>query len=512
MKIRDRILIATVTAFLSLVTLINPAIAAEPLTGVSVTLISPKPGSTINPILPMTITLQLRGGPAAKANKCDEDSLSGFEFGAQVIDNNNRAKPMRWGIENVEGYSTGGFLYGWSSKVIPGGIECTTKTGLPRRTVTAYAYFGEGFNDKDEEWFGTQQTSWSGEITNFESHKKLDIAWRTSGAVQHNVFTTTTKGSPMVEIIGLSRGQVIDYEAVFEVRTNFAASETLEYFGATAESVRVDEFLKCDEDSLGTKQVNNDGTVTYSKFCLIDFRSTDRADESLLIKSYVSTGTLEASGQAIAINIGKQGIPPCETNNEQINSQLGVILNKFRNLESRFAVLTTGAEGKKVLDSLQSLISEATSLSSQNLSVANDVSSCESAQVTLDKNLGAFLTSSKNLSTKVQKFVASPALQAKALAEAKARAKKAAAEKSAYAKTLYNYGFNLVAKMSVDQLNQLGIWKFPTPGKSALSDAQARDWCSQLPRVIVGLPNVVGYPANSNYIAGCSAAAKRVRF
>jgi len=512
MKLRTKALFVLMAVSVSGLTSIESALTAESLSGVSVTLMSPKPGSTVNPDLPLTLTLQLKGGPAATANKCDQDSLSAFEFGAQVIDANNRAKSMRWGIENVAGYGTGNFLYGWSAKIIPGGIECTTVTGMPRRVTSPFAYFGEGFNENDVGWFNTEQTIWSGDITNFETPKRLDIAWNLSGTLQHTVFVTTTKGSPMVEISGLTRGQTIDYEAVFQISTNFASSETLQYFGATADSVREEEFLKCDDKNSGTKQVNGDGTVTYTKFCLIDFRTTDRGEESLIITPYVYTGTLNTSGQAVAINVGKQGIPPCEIASEQNSSQLGSILSKFKSLEANFAKAISGAEGKKVLEALQTLNSDANSLSTKNSSLTIEVTSCSSTQEAIETNLNSFLSASKSLSTKVQKFVSSPSLQAKALAESKARAKKAAADKANYAKSMYSYGFNFVAKLSVNQLNDLSIWKFPSPGRSSLTDAQARDWCSQLPRVVPGLSNVVGYPANSNYVAGCAEAAKKVRF
>ena len=114
-------------------------------------------------------------------------------------------------------------------------------------------------------------------------------------------------------------------------------------------------------------------------------------------------------------------------------------------------------------------------------------------------------------SLKVKTFVDSPALQAQALAQAKARAKKALDDQVAYAKSQYAYGVNFVSKLSSSQLYDLGIWKFPSPGKSFLNDSQARDWCSQMPTVVIGLGNVVGFPANSNFLDGCSAAAKKIR-
>jgi hypothetical protein len=77
-------------------------------------------------------------------------------------------------------------------------------------------------------------------------------------------------------------------------------------------------------------------------------------------------------------------------------------------------------------------------------------------------------------------------------------------------KALYNYGAKLIGAYTKTQLTSIGFLGFFLPGKNYLSRTSAQDFCSQLPTVIVGLAQQVGMPANSNFIAGCTAAAVKI--
>ena len=122
--------VALVLVFASAVTspnLFNEiANAADSPTKVS--LISPTPGTIVNPDLPFVITLALTGGGAEKANRCfdwnNRTALGDFSFGAQAIDVNNYGKSLQWGGDGSM-FGTDDELYEWSAKVIPGGIQCT---------------------------------------------------------------------------------------------------------------------------------------------------------------------------------------------------------------------------------------------------------------------------------------------------------------------------------------------------------------------------------------------------
>jgi predicted DNA-binding transcriptional regulator len=85
-------------------------------------------------------------------------------------------------------------------------------------------------------------------------------------------------------------------------------------------------------------------------------------------------------------------------------------------------------------------------------------------------------------------------------------------EKSEPKSELYRYGYNFVEDLSSWQLNELFIYRWLSPGDSKLSKSSAEDWCSQLPKIVVGLTNRVGFPANRDFVEGCADAVIKIRF
>ena len=76
---------------------------------------------------------------------------------------------------------------------------------------------------------------------------------------------------------------------------------------------------------------------------------------------------------------------------------------------------------------------------------------------------------------------------------------------------LYEYGYGFVEGMSTWDLNKLFIYRWLSPGESTLSKSSAEDWCRQLPKIVIGLTNRVGFPADSDFVDGCSDATIKIR-
>ena len=77
---------------------------------------------------------------------------------------------------------------------------------------------------------------------------------------------------------------------------------------------------------------------------------------------------------------------------------------------------------------------------------------------------------------------------------------------------LYEYGYDFVEGMSSWRLNNLFIYRWLAPGENRLSKSSAEDWCRQLPKIVIGLTNIVRFPADSDFVDGCSDATIKIRF
>ena len=76
---------------------------------------------------------------------------------------------------------------------------------------------------------------------------------------------------------------------------------------------------------------------------------------------------------------------------------------------------------------------------------------------------------------------------------------------------LYEYGYDFVEGMSSWELNNLFIYRWLSPGASTLNKSSAEDWCRQLPKIVIGLTNKVGFPADIDFVDGCSDATIKIR-
>jgi hypothetical protein len=273
-----------------------------------VDLISPAQGSRINPDLPFTITLNLTGGLAANANHCDDSVLDSFTFGVELIGDQNLAKALGWGDSN-QGYETtaGTLNSAWTTKLLPNGVQCSLAIGEGKAT------FHEGLSEKDYEWFGTKQTTWSGNVSNFKNPVSMDIAWAfPNESVQHHLYSATQDGNPKISIVGLNRADVINYEKSFQVVATMSKSLAFDrlyaYQNVTPQDDRV---LPCDTRST-TKTVTAD-LATYTTTCYLRLWSYfDSGDIATLdVHTYLAADK-NYEGPSVSVSIGKPGIPRIE--------------------------------------------------------------------------------------------------------------------------------------------------------------------------------------------------------
>lgn len=491
---------------------------AEADTGVKVSLISPKQGFALNPDLPFVITLAITGGSAATANKCHEYNnaslLGNLTFGAQAVDLNNLGKQLTWGVPNNDSRRTDGELVGWSARIIPNGIECSIGVVRAISGGIGVAGFQEGLSDADYAWFGTKQSNWSGNNTNFGAYSYVDFAWKLNGVVTHNKFQATSKGKPSASILDLQRGQVIDYEATFQVVGTMSSSLTLQSLYVAVDGSGVERYVNCESGSAILQKDNGDGTTTYSTKCTFLFvdHTTNKTSLSVtpVMRSNIDSAQTLPS-QIVTINVGKQGEPTCIKENRaaevvttSVNSQIGT---NERVVNS----LTTATAAMKVRTNLQVDLETLKKASQALKSAGMQISSCKQNQ---EKNLVLLedlFTRTMSLDSQVTNFINSPAAQLAAVKAEQEAQKVAAAQKVVMNKKLYDFGYSMVFGWSNYQLKQASILKFLLPGKKYLTTTYARDWCSQLPKVVMGLSNQVGFPPNSNYISGCATAAVKIR-
>ena len=270
-----------------------------------VNLLSPAQGSIINPDLPFTIVLTLTGGTAAKANHCEDPSLDLLAFGVELIDGQNLAKQLTWEDLSQRVEFTGGTLNtAWATKLLSNGVQCSLTIGPGK------ASFHEGLNDKDYEWFGTKESTWSGDNTNFGKPVKMDIAWAfPNEPVQHHIYTATQDGSPKISIIGLNRADVIDHEKSFQVVATMSTSLAFDRLYAYQSVTPTDDRVLACDTSHTIKTVS--GTqATYTTNCLLRLWSYFGNNEisTLDIHSYL-TADRSYEGPSVTVSIGKPGVP-----------------------------------------------------------------------------------------------------------------------------------------------------------------------------------------------------------
>ena len=234
-----------------------------------VSLISPSAGSSINPNLPFTVTIRLTGGSAANTSHCDDPDLQELLLGGQLIDSSNLAQTLLLGRFGRTGDSLSDE---WSTKLLSNGLECSIKVGVEGSA------FSDGFNQNDSEWFSTNETNWSGNDTNFGDPIKFDFAWKLGArAIQHHVFNIATSGTPKISVIGLQRGDVIDFVKKFQIQAQvdsgleFRDFKAYYVLGIITVNSNSEDILYCDENRVSKK--DSGSFTTYTEDCYLYLNS-----------------------------------------------------------------------------------------------------------------------------------------------------------------------------------------------------------------------------------------------
>lgn len=484
-----------------------------------VTLVNPTVGSTINPFLPFTITLRFTGGSATTVNHCYDSQLKSFSFGAQAIDSANLGYALGWYGDGYSASTGDAMTPNWTANILSNGIECSLAVNSSPGSVTA-ASFGPGLTKKDIAWFGTPSSNWSGSETNYGSPVKIDIAWSIAdGPIQHHIFTATTAGNPSVNIVGLTRGVVIDYQKQFQVVATMSklikfnslkAGVDIQYLRQSGLMERV---VSCPSNAV-TSQSNGD-LITYTVSCSLKlWQYPFKSGETMDVIAYLSADR-DYKSKTITVTVGKIGLPQIQATGTlkgndvlkpwntpatlNINGIVCADIN-LRCYDSDVPGLVNILVTMCVDGSCFNGKSDATgkfafnvpfNRSTANWKVTAKVNDFPALYFPPEKSDYIGLESFSDISYL-------PKAPPKPLTPAQIKERN---------KSLYNYGVKLMGSLTSTELISLGFLSFYLPGKSTLTLPYAKDFCSKLPQAIPGLSNLVGVIPDINFVNGCASVA-----
>jgi hypothetical protein len=534
-RVFGRVVSSLLLCSMSCLALTQPA-KADPVD--SVNLISPAKGSILNPLLPFTITLDLLGGAATQANTCTDGKLADFQFAVELIDVHNFGAAL--------GVSSGSNLDGWNQKIIQGGIECSFQVN-----PNGQADWNENISELDSSWFGVTKSDWSpNQTSSYGPAKNLVIAWKLNGNIVQNSFGLTSKGSPKIALVGLTRGQVVDYSTHFQVQATLDSSIKVDHLWASLDLTpnwRDPYSLNCSNDTDPLKSVQGDLT-TYTSNCTLELRYFDSYPASLIVTPFLSLNSLikVPDGASVTVNVGKIGYPefeispnPIEENSSSsqnygdkageslisqtpkkpwmapatfnLNGRACVVKQKGQLCDFPFqSQPISGADVKICVNgSCQSVQTQADG--TFNLTKLVQVTSVKwSASVTYsgsplpnwDDQQNPDGTSSQEFS--VSDTVSLPPQPAPPLTKAQVKAAQQA---------MFNLGVSVMKSLTSNQLIQFGFLKFFLPGHRTITNSYAQDFCRQLPKVLPNLMQRVGFDNNAdfNYVAGCASIATTIK-
>ncbi len=499
----------------------------------SVVLVSPAAGSVFNPRLSFPVTIDLIGGAAAKANSCDDGELTNFKFAMAAIDGANYGLGFALSVNRNGGQwfaGEGDNLGGWVGKIIPNGIECTMY-------ATKDSGVWDALNSTGMAWFGAKSPTYINGQDEYGVAQKLDIAWQLNSTIVHHVFQTTSEGTFNVELLGLSRGQTVNYSASFEVSGSVRSDYVLTQLSATG------NFSNKDVTCSDTPRSSLNGNIaTYTTNCTISLANAESypptiqitptiAAHSPVIWNGSTTSVSRINGDPITINTGEIGVPQFE-----INSSPGSLISKDQSkpwttpavfsLKGRVCS-DVGGLGCFSSPPLQgAIIKICIAAVCENAKSAADGTFSYAKTVNTSTVRWTASATWKNISLQPADFVCcgpsyvgfyrTEVVDSTSMAETVSLPKApaaplTAAQKKANATALYNYGVKVMNSLTSTQLAQIGFLKFFLPGHKSLTNSSAMDFCRQLPTVIPGLSQQVGLLADPNFVAGCAAAAVKIK-
>jgi hypothetical protein len=196
-----------------------------------------------------------------------------------------------------------------------------------------------------------------------------------------------------------------------------------------------------------------------------------------------------------------------------------ILINLTKNNKVFFSdinSLKNAKDGVRILQNLDSGLSQVKK-NLQEIQVITTTNKCQDLQeaiTTLEnkfKDSTTLLNSDKDLVSQYVNLLnltsgkVSPNNSKSNLAESK----KVIAVQKAKNTADYNFGFNMVINASRATLRSWSMGNFlTTNGKLTL--VNAKDWCNQIPKLIPGLAQGVGFPPSTGFISGCSTAAIKI--
>jgi hypothetical protein len=510
------------------------------LSNMTVSLVSPTSGTTINPDVPFTITLDLLGGPASSANSCEDPSLTGFQFGAQEFDSNNVGQALDLITLGGTHYSTGTALWGWTPKIITGGIECSLLIEHNERARLSASWVPAW----DNTWFGNSQNGQFGTPT------RVDIAWDIGAGVEHHVFQATSVGSPSLSIKGLARGQVVNYSTSFQVVATLSDALPFQGIGVSMEAPTLhsteEQTLFCGVynpksqtwDTEAQKTGDTNGIVTYTEQCEVILPGGDAtiATPSFAINTsiYTINTFTEVAGPSVIANVGKQGRPIIEM----------VTRNKSGEPDGIYSSLDTknpwSTPASLKLEGVACMTSKSDCSSSQLDPISNfPLQICVNSKCSTSTTnaAGAFsfsqIFTSKTVNWSITGFYQEEPIEDANLFYVQLGSHNNdpinqgpsgslqlpiqpptplnAAQQKANNQAYYEYGVKIMSSFTSSYLVQIGFLKFFLPGHKALTNAYAQDFCRQLPGVVPGLRNQIGSIPDTNFVNGCASVALKIK-
>lgn len=511
------------------------------LSSMTVSLVSPMSGTTINPDVPFTITMDLLGGPASSANSCDDPSLSGFKFGAQEFDTNNVGQALIWGMTNNSNYSTGQSLWDWTPKIITGGIECSflIENNATRPSTLSASWGSSSNTNLNATWFGSSHNEQFGTPT------RVDIAWDIGAGVVHHVFQASSGGSPSLSINGLVRGQVVNYSTTFQVVATLSDALPFVSINVSMEAPKLqstgEQTLFCGFydpntltwDTSAQKTGDTNGIVTYTENCkvILPGGQATITTPSFAINTSLSTNLIVA-GPSVIANVGKQGRPVIEV----------VTLDKFGDhgiYSSLNAKKPWSTPASLKLEGVACMTSEGSCSSSALDPISNfPLQICVNSKCSISTtNADGTFSFSQNFTSKAVNWSITGFYQEEPIEDANGfyvqlgqsgsevnqgpsgslqlpiqpPTPLTAAQKKANNQALYEYGVKIMGSFTSSYLVRIGFLTFFLPGHNALTKAYAQDFCRQLPRVVPGLSNQIGSVPDLNFVSGCASVAVKIK-
>ena len=399
-------------------------------------------------------------------------------------------------------------------------------------------------NPKDLSWFGVTQSTWSGSQTNYGPAKSMDIAWSLNGNISHHLFSVTTVGSPTVSIVGLTRGQTVDYSTKFQVVATMASSLKPSFLFASLEQTpnwNDKRSITC--SSFTASNSSQTGVNTYTANCNLNLDMQENYPLSLIITPYldVANSVLTLNGDSVTVNVGKTGIQEfaiwqdAEGASHNYGWNYGGSLISLTPKTPWLAPATFTLKGSACVAQLhgnycqQRLGTLPLAGATFNICVNNK---CQSIQTQAD---GSFtftqVVQAKSVqwtaaatykgtslpydlddnsgSTPVQRFTVSDTVS---LATQPPPPPTKGQIKAAQ-QAMHSLGVKVMKSLTSAQLVQMGLLKFLLPGHNTVTSTYAQDFCRQIPTIIPGLAQEVGFNNNAdpNYVSGCASVVMTIK-